>query len=161
MARAPGKKSSKTRRASASAARGRTSAKKTAGKKPGAQKRSAGKRRSQRRGASGDWLGAVTTLVGSPDGRAILAEVFESVAATLRKQREAVTRTTGSGAAAISETAGSAVDAATEMATGTVNLAQTAAAVLADVVGEATRSVLPGSSKGDEDEDSGSEQGSR
>ena len=146
MARAPSKKSSKKRSSASSTKTGRARAQKGPAAKRGApQKRAAAKgRRRRQTGGSPDWAGAFQTLIGSPQGREILADMFDAVAVALRKQRETATRAAEDGTEAVVGTVETTLDAATEIAAGTMGIARTAATVLTDVVSDAMRAVVAG-----------------
>ena len=110
----------KTPRRGGAKAQARSSPTKRAGQRAG----TAAKRRSQQQsGAAESWLGAVSTLAGAPQGREILAEVLEAVAATIRKQQQMANEMVERG-----------VDLASEAATTTVEAVQQAASVLAEAV---------------------------
>ncbi len=143
MARAASKKSSKKRGAASSTKTGRGSARKGPAAKKGApQKRSASNGR--RRQGSAEWAVALQTLIGSSHGREILADMFDAVAGTLRKQGETATRAAEDGTEVVAGTVETTLDAATEIASGSMRIAQTAATVLTDVVSDAMRAVVAG-----------------
>ena len=145
MARAASKKSSKKRGAASSRKTGRGSARKGPAAKKGApQKRSASKGRRRQTKGSAEWAGAFQTLIGSSQGREIMADMLDAVSATLRKQRETAIRAGEAGTEAVAGTVETTLDAATEIASGTMGIAQSAATVLTDVISEAMRSVLAG-----------------
>jgi hypothetical protein len=137
-----------------------TSAKKVASaQKAGAPRRIASKRRSPKPSAgAGQWLGAVSNLVGTLEGREIVADVLEAAAAALRKGRRNVASAVEAGTEQVLETAETATNVATEVAAGTASLAGTAAGVLAEAVADVAHSVLPGGSAG---ADAGREPGRR
>jgi len=144
MARAASKKSSK-KRGAASRKTGRGSARKGPAAKKGApQKRSASKGRRRQTKGSAEWAGAFQTLLGSSQGREIMADMLDAVSATLRKQRETAIRAGEAGTEAVAGAVETTLDAATEIASGTMGIAQRAATVLTDVISEAMRSVLAG-----------------
>jgi hypothetical protein len=145
MARAASRTSSK-KRGAASTKTGRGSTRKgSAAKKGVPQKRSASKGRPRRQSkGSAAWVGALQTLIGSSEGRAMLADMFDAVSATLRKQRETATRAVGEGTEAVAGTVETTLDAATEIASGTMGVAQTAGTVLIDVISDAMRAVVSG-----------------
>jgi hypothetical protein len=145
MARAASKKSSK-KRGAASSKTGRGRAQKgSAAKWEAPQKRAASKARGRRQtGGSTDWAGAFQTLIGSPQGREVLADMFDAVAGALRNQRETAATAAEDGTEAVASTVETTLDAATEIASGTMGVAQTATTVLTDVISDAMRSVIAG-----------------
>ena len=145
MARAASKKSSKKRGAASSRKAGQGSARKGPAAKKGApQKRSASKGRRRQTKGSAEWAVALQTLIGSSHGREILADMFDAVAGTLRKQGETATRAAEDGTEVVAGTVETTLDAATEIASGSMRIAQTAATVLTDVVSDAMRAVVAG-----------------
>src|SRR6476619_3879744 len=121
MARAASKKSpSSTKTGRARAQKG------PAAKRGAPQKRAASKGRRRRQTGGTEWAGAFQTLIGSPQGREILADMFDAVAVALRKQRETATRAAEDGTEAVAGTVETTLDAATEIAAGTMGIARTA-----------------------------------
>jgi hypothetical protein len=134
------------------------------GKGQSIARRGGGKARGGSRQGAGQFelpdavFGLVGALAGSVAGRLILADALEAAAGVLRKTREGVGQAAEQGVEAASRVA----DVTTEAVSGTVNLAQTAAGVLAEMATSAARSMLPGSSGEDDDqEDRGSRRGRR
>ena len=116
MARAAIKKSSKKRGAASSRKTGRGGARKGPAAKKGApQKRSASKGRRRQTKGSAEWAGAFQTLLGSSQGREIMADMLDAVSATLRKQRETAIRAGEAGTEAVAGAVETTLDAATEM----------------------------------------------
>jgi type IV secretory pathway TrbL component len=98
--------------------------------------------------AAREWTGAIDTLIASPSGREILANVLEAAAEALRRVGPGVGQAAEAGAQQVMETSEAAAEIGTEVASGTMALAQTAAGVLADVVTDAARSLLPETGSG-------------
>lgn len=90
---------------------------------------------------SQNWGSAISSLVTSSLGREILADVLEAAAAALKRERPGLQ---AAGAEQIARAGEAATNIGTEIASGTAALAQTAVGVLAEVVSDTARSVLPG-----------------
>lgn len=151
MASKPKTKTSKgrsARKAPARTASKKRSAKKVETKKArprrAAPKRATAPRAQHGRKATGtpDWMGAIDTLITSPNGREVLASVLYAAADALRAQGAATRQAAESGAQQMMETSEAAADIGTEMASGSIALAQTAAGVLAGVATEAARGLV-------------------
>jgi hypothetical protein len=84
---------------------------------------------------SQSWFPAFGTLITSPLGREILADVLEAAAAVLRKQREVAKQVADAGEAAVKTTG--------EVASLSRDMAQATAGALADATTDALRSLLP------------------
>jgi hypothetical protein len=148
---ARGAKKTSAKKAGGAKAGARSAGKQRSGaKKAAGQKRGTPARRGAQAGGAENLLAAFSTLAGSALGREIIADVLESAATALRKDRGNIRQEIESGVERATEAAGSTVDVATEVASGTMGLAQTAAGVLAEVATDTARSMLGVSS--DEDE---------
>lgn len=150
---------SPAKKGSAKGAGTKSAGTRAAAKRGAARGASKGGRRQSSQGSAQSWFGALNTLMASGPGRDIIADVLEAAAGALRRHRANVSEAMEAGAERMSDATGAAANVATEMAMGTVELAQTAATVLADVVTDAARSVLPGGI--DEDDERSERSGSR
>jgi hypothetical protein len=111
-----------------------------------ASKKSAPKQVSRTEG----WASSVGSLLTSQPGREILADVLDAAAGVLRRNREVAQQVVASGEAAVEsgrELATAAFRAGTtaadEVAAATRGVAETAAGALAELAGEALRTLMP------------------
>ncbi len=103
------------------------------------------RRRANSEASSQSWGSLLTTLVTSPLGRAIMADVLIAAADALRKDRPNLQQTVEEGTQQVMKVGGAAIDAGSDVASAAVTLAQSAAGALAEVVTDAARDMLPGS----------------